>query len=469
MQPAPETILVASANSALAVTGNIFNASTGAVNLTNGQLGLISAKHGQTVAYGDFVAAGETVADARYVRLVQGTPGSANVSTHGGNPGNDLPYVASQVIDGKKPIQFAGAVATTPSYSAWVIGDVAANNGSITAVDETEYLMHIGFTGVRNNREFAISGIETLPISYTTPNYTTLGTTNGVDHLLKNVAHKVNLNSNTLGLVRPGGRSGTRNVIALAVNIAGGAGTGTGNSVTTAGSQSTAVVDLQSGSGNPVTTIPVEYDGTNTFSIAVDATMNETFDNLVANSVLTAASTVEIINLATAGAALKADAIVLIATDKETAIVTDTETAVKVRLHVGLEYNFNSLQPLLVEASDAYEGIGKGRDWKIRSDSYYQLNQYTNQTNPRFESFIQPPSYVDPTKEYNVFIFTNIRPNVVNYSHTAHNSSKTILLVESVAGVGLSNTVTSLNAVVQPWLASAEIENVEKAGANYFA
>lgn len=470
MQPRPETILVASANSALA-SGSLINTATGAINLTDGQIGLLSAKHGQGVAYNNFLTAGQTVANARFVRLVQGTPNSTNVSASNGTPGQDLPFVQGPIIDGKSAVTVTGQIATAPSYSAWVIGDEAANAGSITASDETEYLMHVGFTGVRNDREFSVSGIETLSVSYTTPNYTSLGTTNAVDHLLKNVAHRVNLSSRMLGIKRAGAQHVSRNIIALAVNIAGGAGSGTGNVVTTAGSQSTPVVDLQTGSANSVSSLPVYYDGSTSYSIDVDATLRETFDNLVSNTVLDAASTVEVINLATAGSAaagsgISADAIILIGTDQELAIVNDTEERIKTRIHVGLEYNFNSLSPNKQEGSTAYEGTGQGRKWKLRSDRYYRTNQYTQQTLPYMEGFIEMPSYVDQTKNYNVYIIENIQENNVNYSHTAYNPNRTILLVEntSTLGTGLATAVTSLNAIVDPWLDSAEIEFVKKAG-----
>ena len=120
----------------------------------------------------------------------------------------------------------------------------------------------------------------------------------------------------------------------------------------------------------------------------------------------------------------------------------------------------------------AYEGAGQGRKWLLRSDRYNQLNQYTQQNQPRMEYFIDPPKYVDATKNYNVFIIENVRENNVNYSHTAYNPSRTILLVENTGtlGTGLSNVVTSLNAIVDPWLDSAETEFVLKAGgANIFA
>lgn len=477
MQPRPETILVASANSALA-SGTLINTATGAINLTDGQLGLLSAKHGQGVAYNTFLTAGQTVANARFVRLVQGTPNSGNVSDSNGTPGQHLPYVQSPIIDGKSAITVTGKVAAAPSYSAWVIGDVAANAGAIAVSDETEYLMHVGFTGVRNDREFSVSGIETLSVSYTTPNYTSLGTTNSRDHLLKNVAYSVNKSSRMLGIRQAGAQHGNRNIIALAVNLAGGAGSLTGNSVTTAGSQSTAVVDLQTGSGNPVASLPVYYDGSTTYSITVDDTLRETFDNLVANTVLAAASTIEVINLATAGSAaagagtLSADAIILIGTDSVLAQVNDTEERIKTRIHVGLEYNYNSLSPNKQEGSNAYEGAGSGRVWQLRSDRYHKVNQYTQQTLPYMEDFIQVPDYVDPTKNYNVYIIENIQENNVNYSHTAYNPNRTILLVEntSTLGTGLASVVTSLNAIVDPWLDSAEVEfGLKAGGANYFA
>ena len=470
MQPRPENILVASADSALA-SGTLVNSATGVVNLADGQIGLVSAKHGQGVAYNTFLTAGQTVSDARFVRLVQGTPGSADLRTNKGNPANDLPYVQSQLIDGKSPVVVTGKVATVPSYSAWMIGDVAANNGSISTADSTEYLMHIAFTGVRNDREFSVSGIETLPVSYTTPNYTALGLTSGqaLDQLIKNVAYQTNVNSRMLGATQAAGDRGNRNILALAINVGGGTGV-TGTPVTTAGQQSVTVEDISTGA---VSSIAVYYDGTNTYSVDVDATMQQTFVNLIANSTpLINASTVEVINLATAGAAANADAFILIGTDAETASVVDTEERVKTRIHVGLEYNFNSLNPNKEEASVAYEGAGQGRKWLLRSDRYNQLNQYTQQNQPRMEYFIDPPKYVDATKNYNVFIIENVRENNVNYSHTAYNPSRTILLVENTGtlGTGLSNVVTSLNAIVDPWLDSAETEFVLKAGgANIFA
>ena len=88
------------------------------------------------------------------------------------------------------------------------------------------------------------------------------------------------------------------------------------------------------------------------------------------------------------------------------------------------------------------------------------------------EYFVNPPSYVDVTKNYNVYTISTTRENNVQYSHTAYNSNSTILLVENTAtlGTGLATLVTSLNAVLDVWLDSAATEYVEKAGgSNIFA
>lgn len=430
--PTQETILVASANVPLITSGNLADEAA----LDNGELGMVSAAHGQTTGYWDFISTAgtaNTVAKNPKVQLVQGTPTTQDFASLSGAPNEVPPFVISHVLDGNNPISMEVQAAAAPRNSAWVLTGVSA-------LDERSYQLHVGFTGVRNNREFSISGIEMLSVEYTTPDYSTAGYTDDLDHLLQTFAYKVNLNSSAFNVASPAVARGNKDVVCLGINVSGGG----------------ADPDLSTFSVGG--TIPVMSVGGTTYSIPVTDGVKSAIDAAVANSTLANTSEVVPIDPATAGSAADVDALLFISLDKDKAIVTDKEFSVKTRLHVGVEYNFNSPSLSLTEVSTSYEGQGQGSHWKLIWEDRAGLNIYTQQNRPMGEEYIIPVEFIDETKYYNANIITNAWTETINYSHTNQFPRRVIVLTEcdtnTIGTSAVGNAVGSLNSIVKVWLES---------------
>jgi hypothetical protein len=454
--PHPETILVASANTAMPVTGALIDGANNRINsnLPSGVLGIVSAEYGQTTAKDNFIPnADATVAKNRFIKIVQGTPGSSSL-TNGAFPDEHPPVVASTIIDGKNLKTFTGRVYVRPQANAWVIDGV-------TAISEKEYNLHIGFTGVRNDREFSISGIEMLSTAVVTPDFTAPAVAEPVDWVLQNLAYKVNLNSAALGITAPTRARGNKNVIVFGVNKAG---------INNAGG--TIGVDIASIVVGTDIDVLVAGGVTYTYK-ATQQTLDTLAALIAASSDIDGDSTIVPIDLSVAGAPThishEFDALIVMALDRKPARVTDLEVATKVRLHVGLDGYFTETNAVATELVRPYEGANSGKFWKIQYDSYHGLNRYTNQVTEMGEAFIVPPSYVDATKTYNAFVIEHMDTETIAYSHTNYFPKRTIILVEaSTVGVGLANVITSLNSGLGAWLGSASIERVLKPHATNF-
>lgn len=91
-------------------------------------------------------------------------------------------------------------------------------------------------------------------------------------------------------------------------------------------------------------------------------------------------TTIELVNLSTAGAADVAQGILLVTLDHKLAAARDEIAQVKVRMNVGLEYGFNSgTSTTKVNLSKPYEGEGKARVWQLEFDKRARLNIFTQQ------------------------------------------------------------------------------------------
>lgn len=456
LHPKSETILVASLDSALATAGNLVTGNT--INLLDGQLGVISATHGNTIAYNDFLAAGNTLAMAPAIKIVQGTPFSADTTQVGKYGIEHKAFVESALIDGRNKVTLSVQVAQQPTNDIWVLGDIAANPGSFNVQSASNYVLNIAFNSSRQDRFFSTTGVEIFSPQYVTPDYTALGTVDPLDHLVQNMALQVNLNSAAFQ-VGSEAREGNKNVVAFAVNIAGGAGT--------------ALSAFTAGATVPVMTV----DGI-TYNIVVDEDMAASMVSAIANSVLAATSTIEVINTLTAGSAANTDSIVLMALDHKQTLLKDRFMNIKPRLFVGLDDTFNGNQILKVRASKNYEGHGQGRKWQIQYESRPAMQHWSAQNHPNNSDFwIEAPTYIDPAGVYSAYIIESKKDDlIVNYSHRSQRPDRTIILTPATYAGGTTNAtfLTSLNAVLGAWLQSVETAgNMESkigtgAAPNYF-
>lgn len=415
-KPKTEVILVAKAGVAVAnaanATENLFDPASLVANILDGQLGIVCDTHtSSTRAYNEYIDTTDDAIKVDTIRVVQGTPASADISTVASLPYGDKEAIKSYKIQAKNGIMYTAKVAKSSSSDAWVIGGTL---GAITPVSETDYKLHLQFISARNDKNFSISGNENLAINFTTPDYTTLGTTSPLDHLVQNLVYNADLNSYAMRYNMPFVRRGNKNFVAFAIKVAGGSGTKLGDIV--AGASFPAITS----NGSTVSYIP-------------DGDFVETMKNVIANgsaSGVDADTTIEVVNLSTAGAATKTDAILLVALDHKLAVARDETIPVKVRLNIGLEYGFQSgVSASKVNLSKPFEGEGKARTWQLYFDNGARLNIFTQQSRMHTEYFLQAPSYIDLTKDYTAYIIDSKEEYQVAYSHDSEYFHRLIILV----------------------------------------
>jgi len=415
-KPKTEVILVAKAGVAVAnaanATENLFDPLSLVANILDGQLGIVCDTHtSSTRAYNEFIDTTDDAVKVDTIRVVQGTPASADISTVAPLPYGDKEAIKSYKIQAKNGIMYTAKVAKASSSDAWVIG---GSLGAITPVSETDYKLHLQFISARNDKYFSISGNENLAINFTTPDYTTLGTVSPLDHLVQNLVYNADLNSYAMRYNMPFVRRGNKNFVAFAIKLAGGSGTKLGN--ITAGTSFPAITS----NGQTVSYIP-------------NGDFVETIKNIIANgsaSGVTANTTIELVDLSTAGAATKTDAILLVALDHTLAAANDETVPVKVRLNVGLEYGFQTgVSASKVNLSKPFEGEGKARTWQLYFNNGARLNIFTQQNRQYGEYFLQPPSYIDATKDYTAYIIESKEEYQVAYSHDSEYFHRLIILV----------------------------------------
>ena len=415
-KPKTEVILVAKADVAIAnaanATENLFDPSSLVANILDGQLGVVCDTHtSSTRAYNEFIDSSDDAVKVDTIRIVQGTPASADISAIAPLPYGDKAAVQSYKIQAKNGIMYTAKVAKSSSSDAWVIG---GSLGAITPVSETDYKLHLQFISARNDKYFSVQGNENLAINFTTPDYTTLATTSPLDHLVQNLVYNADLNSYAMRYNMPFVRRGNKNFVAFALKLAGGSGTKIGNIV--AGVSFPAITS----NGSTVSYIP-------------NGDFVETIKNVIANgsaSGVSANTTIELVDLSTAGAATKTDAILLVALDHTLAAARDEIVPVKVRLNVGLEYGFQSgVSAAKANLSKPFEGEGKARTWQLYFDNGARLNIFTQQSRMHTEYFLQAPSYIDATKDYTAYIIDSKEEYQVAYSHDSEYFHRTIILV----------------------------------------
>lgn len=383
-----ETIFVPTSNQAVKATGNIGSGATTAMNIASGQLGIISVDHDSAVrAYGDFLQAGDVAGDVAAVKIVMGNSVSANTqNVNPFLPQKSRPFLESPIIHKDNVRSFSARLSALPTYDAKVF------TGFTTPEDLTLYKMYAEMRSRRNDRDYG-QNVDTVPVTYTTPDYTnTASITQPIAHIIQNVAHKFNLNSKAVSTSPNWQNKGQKPAVALAIDVSGGSGVALGT------------IDC----GTSISVMTTTVNGvTSTSTIVADQTMVETVRQLIANSSLTAASTIEVINISTAGTAgtPAIDAMVVLGLDNELAHAYDDIYSTKVRVDVELGEGFLLQDITEVKGSDAFDGYGKGRQWRIQYDTraFGQKSLY-DLTGHKDTTLDISLENLDETKEYTAYV-----------------------------------------------------------------
>jgi len=438
-----EKFLVAKTSSTtVPVTGTLVDSSTGNVNLADGQLGIVASSSFGTVALGSFMDATPTLAENAVLRIVQGTQYSANVvGSTAQYPLWVRSHESSHEIDGRNNnILVTKQNFRLAAHNVWVLGvPTAATAGDINVLNTTEYRLSIGFRSRRYDELMATNVMaNTLVLSKTTPNFTTLSATYPlpIDWIVTQFGYEVNRNSSAF--LAYNRYRGSAPVVALAVGEAlsgpGGAAAGTAISSLTAG-----------------TTLAVfNYRG-----VVRSITLTEEILASI-NAAATASSFTHVFTIDTANAGTNvggtATGLFLIALDHNTAYV-DRIPQTKVNLDVKLPAGFDYTVVSNVETVLTDEGQGYGRPldlWYQATDGQTKFMQ-RNTVDP----VINFPSPVDTAQRYVTYVIHHgeLRNNDIHHSSYAP-KREVILIPRYSIGTTAHPVIALLDTALNSWLPS---------------
>ena len=279
-----ESFLVATGNQAMLKTGNI-SASGNATNIASGQLGVIAATNEQAhLNAGDLLtstnnpagSAANTAQNVPAIYITQGTPNSADTSQNVGWFYEHPNFVKSSIIRANTVRSFTAQLYALPVLSSTMFSGWADSN--VESIKD--YTVYTEFRSRRNDRDYG-QNVEMVPVTFQTPDLTTLAPDSKLDYLITNLVYRMNQQSK---LWRDTTGRGNRNFVTLAINASGGNGTALGT------------IALND-------SIPFAKTAeNNTLSLTVDRPMLNTLANIIDNtSSVTTSSTIEVVDLDTAG------------------------------------------------------------------------------------------------------------------------------------------------------------------------
>jgi hypothetical protein len=445
---AVENFLVQDITATVATIGlgnDLVNTATGAINLDEKQIGVFdSSGYGSNNLYDEVVAA-QTIANSPVIQIMQGTAGSANPAAIVNKyPLWTRPYEASSEINGRNFVHVTKQVAETPSHSTWLIGATPATTGALSAADSTEYGLTIAYRGRDVEEMYGGEQAASFAPSYITPDYTALGTTNSLDHLIQNLTWDINRNSKVIAVNRTRFR-GNDPIVGFAINTVGNTGAGAGTRIAT----------LTAGTFVPVVNTQFGIRG-----ITVTQAM---VDSIKAAGAAYGDASILTIDLTTAGTiaaaadVVAADAMILMALDRTTSY-EDRIPQVKNRIKVGLTLGFDYTQDYHKELSFAYEGQGVGRTLELQFQATHNQRKYN--LNHRQVPVIKFPSDIDESLMYDTYVIEHVSSRVIDtVGNTSHSPAKEIILFPTegtgvISTPGNSAAETAFEAILNPWLAS---------------
>ncbi len=435
--PNSETFIVAKGDQSFKTAGSLYPTSGNSLTLADGQLGIVSWDTNGFVGKGSFLSAtngpsagANTVADVASIKIIQGTPDSNALNNLNAiDAAIDMPpYVSSVEIKGKNKISFVGRAAATPLLDAHLITDFATT-------DFQPQVLRVAFESVRSNKWNGIHNQPNVMARTASVDYATLGLGTDAavrDYVVRNLVSDLNTHSQLVRTVA-GQPTGRHPFVALGIDISGGSGTAL-----------SAVA-----AGTPINFIT--RGGVN-YSVTPDASFVATITEAIANSTLATTSTIEVIDVNTAGTA---DAILLVALEEQQARVQDTEPRRANRINVTGNAFMGSQGVAFTIASRATEGEGQGRYYNLKYTFRANLQNWSREWAGMTTTFLQKYNFVDPTQEYNVFIIESFDSRKNGSTVYEQFPASTYILVPSTSGASAANTLADLNAILAPWLNSA--------------
>jgi hypothetical protein len=451
---AVETILVASGDATVLSDGSTTLVdSNGNCNLANGQLGVFHATYDGGSTPGTAISVGDTVSDAPAIQIAQGTPYVSSPGPATYNGFFNKTHIVSPSIFGKLTRVFRGQSYTAPRYNAWVVGATEGQSDAIsTPLDETKYSLRITMSSRRHEETFSESTRQSTVIEYTTPDYTTLGTTNPLDHLVQNMVNKINLQSR---LVLTNGHRGNKDFIAFAVRH-----DEASNAFSAGGSVLISALDaLAGGTAYPTTGYGGISTDAETTSGGSNSQQGAAWVAIAADSNNDIATTDAVvpINLTTAGSnTYGANGIVIMAIDP-TLAYEDRQRLTKIKMAVSLIDGFGTATGLF-ESSDVQEAEGSAR--KVRlfyRDTAGQRLYSQNRIELPIVELLDPDVMIPSGEVYDTYIIESETPHAEgSYFQDNTRLQRTYVFIP----VDNTTTTAAFEAALNPYFASADFSAV---------
>jgi len=367
-----QAILVVTGDQVLP-SGNFATAGT-ALNLKAGQLGVLSMDPNSAVkTYGQYLVAGDDSNEVQAIKLVQGTAASANTQLADIWQVGDPSYVETGIIRKNK---IFSVMVKKPKFAT--LGAQAVT-GFTAPVNDVEYNGYLNLDSLRYTKEYGVTNDNSVYASVPAANFTTLGTTNPLDYVLQRLAASFNSQSKA---VVTNTRQGNKNFVVFGLKVGGGSGQALGTITPTT------QLTFQTVNGvNQVLSSSVE--------------LVQALAQLVQDSALTNASTIEVIDITTAGAAAKIDALVVVGLPHTLAAYYDNveQQMVLPQINLGGGFLTAATDPVVVTAYPQ-EGTGHSRKWDLYNRWRHQLNVHTKQNQPHDDWFSEGKSYIDLAKAF---------------------------------------------------------------------
>lgn len=453
-----ECVLVGTGSQAMAngtaggtlVGANLVKATGAAFGISNGQIGAMNVDMDSTLAYGDFITAGNTISTTSAIQLTQGTPLSSATNLTNQFEVGHQPVIKSPIIRAGKILSVTTLLPALGNYSSEYFESFTA-----TPLDLTDYSLRVTLDSVRNDLEYGEND-EVVSSTFVTPEYSDAVVaailTNPLDHLLQNVIVPLNYQSKLAVTSTGGNRFGNRNFVVFGLDSAGGAGTVIGTIV--AGDVIPVMTDASA---------VINYTATTEFVATVTAWIAAGVPNT---------ATIELLDLTTAGqtGAAAIDSFIVMGLDETVSLAFDNIQAIKTKVTSTLGDGFLLFPaPTKTIAAYALEARGLGRDWAIEFNDRARLAIHNMQNQPFGEYFLQGNTYVDTTKMYTSTIIDYFDEEDTLTTSNMLPKQAIILLEAAVTNptadadttytIATTNaaTVTSLNLILSVWLTSERV------------
>ncbi len=442
-----KTFHVGTGNQAV-VPSSDYLSSGSALNIADGQLGVLSADLDGTIKPGAFVSAGTTATKVKAVQIVQGTPYSANTTQVSPFGHTHKASVLSGVIRAGKIKSVSTTKYALPKYQMYYIRSVSG-----LAVS-TRYELNVTLESVRGdvvngmNRE-VLSSVVTMPSS---------APTSAADYLLQNLALDINKRSRYVQTGSTANFGGSKPIIVFGVKSSGGSGTAIGG-ITKSTSLNFAKYTVN-GSATQAT-----------------FTSNTTFVNSLHAAIASVAglstATIENLGNVTPGSAATIDGLLVVVFHENTLPAFDDVKEVVNRAQVGFGLDAigtTTAQPTYTqtEVCKPYEGANSGRQVLLNYRDRAGLQVFNMQNHVvRSEYFIRPPEYVLETGNYTVTEIEFYDEMETINSDPQFPKSAVIVLPAAISSdtvdadtgytiaTTATTTVSNLNSILGAWLNSA--------------